>query len=43
LLNAGGQVIGINAMILGGDLGIAIPSHIADAWLAERLGRAPAR
>jgi serine protease Do len=43
LLNAGGQVIGINAMILGGDLGIAIPSHVADAWLAERLGRAPAR
>jgi len=42
LLNAAGQVIGINAMILGGDMGIAIPSHIADGWLIACLGRSSA-
>jgi serine protease Do len=42
LLNASGQVIGINTMILGGDMGVAIPGHIADGWVADRLGRAPA-
>jgi serine protease Do len=42
LLNAGGQVIGINTMILGGDMGIAIPSHIADEWLADCLSRVQA-
>jgi len=42
LLNASGQVIGINTMILGGDMGIAIPGHIADGWVADRLGRTPA-
>lgn len=35
LLNARGEVIGINAMIMGGDLSVAIPSHVAIAWLAE--------
>jgi serine protease Do len=34
LLNALGEVIGINAMIFGGDLAVAIPSHVASAWLA---------
>ena len=34
LLNARGEVIGINAMILGGDLSVAIPSHVAAEWLA---------
>ncbi|MEN9933900.1 MAG: hypothetical protein RLZZ387_479 [Chloroflexota bacterium] len=34
LLNARGQVVGINAMIFGGDLAVAIPSHVAAEWLA---------
>lgn len=34
LLNARGEVIGINAMIFGGDLAVAIPSHVASEWLA---------
>ncbi len=36
LLNARGEVIGINAMIMGGDLSVAIPSHVAVAWLNEQ-------
>lgn len=39
LLNARGEVVGINAMIFGGDLSVAIPSHVAMAWAA----RLPAR
>lgn len=35
LLNALGEVIGINAMIMGGDMSVAIPSHVATAWLAQ--------
>lgn len=34
LLNAQGTVVGINAMIFGGDLAVAIPSHVASAWVA---------
>src|SRR5215207_8933758 len=41
LLNARGEVVGINAMIFGG-LALAIPSNTASAWLAKeprpRLG-----
>jgi serine protease Do len=32
LVNARGEVIGINTMIVGGDLGVAIPSQLADAF-----------
>jgi serine protease Do len=32
--HAHGHVVGINAMIFGGDMGVAIPSHVASAWLA---------
>lgn len=39
LLNARGEVVGINAMIFGGDLSVAIPSHVAVAW----AGRLPER
>lgn len=39
LLNARGEVVGINAMIFGGDLSVAIPTHVAQAWAA----RLPAR
>lgn len=34
LLNAHGAVIGITAMIFGGDMAVAIPSHVAGAWVA---------
>ncbi len=34
LINAQGAVVGINAMIFGGDLGVAIPSHVAATWVA---------
>src|SRR5581483_2807859 len=34
LLNADGQVVGINAMIFGGDLSVAIPSSVVSGWLA---------
>ncbi|MEI8167936.1 MAG: trypsin-like peptidase domain-containing protein [Chloroflexales bacterium] len=39
LLNAQGEVVGINAMIFGGDLSVAIPSHVALDWVT----RLPAR
>lgn len=39
LLNADGQVVGINAMIFGGDLSVSIPSSVAQTWLAELPGR----
>ena len=35
LLNAEGLVIGINAMVWSGDLGVAIPSDIARRWLSS--------
>jgi serine protease Do len=36
LVNANGAVIGINTMIVGGDQGLAIPSHVANAFV-ERV------
>ena len=39
LLNADGQVVGINAMIFGGDLSVAIPSSVVSSWLAELPAR----
>ena len=35
LLNAQGHVIGINAMIMGGDLSVAIPSSVVSTWIAQ--------
>ena len=32
LVNANGALVGINTMILGGDQGIAVPSHVASAF-----------
>jgi serine protease Do len=36
LLNARGEVVGINAMIFGGDLSVAIPSHVALEWVGRQ-------
>ena len=35
LVNAAGQVIGLNTMIVGGDLGVAIPIHLAAEFAAS--------
>lgn len=35
LLNADGAVVGINSMILGGDLAVSIPSSAVNTWLAS--------
>lgn len=35
LLDADGKVVGINAMIFGGDLSVAIPSNVVTTWLAS--------
>lgn len=35
LLDADGKVVGINAMIFGGDLSVAIPSNVVTSWLAS--------
>jgi serine protease Do len=33
LVNAAGEVIGINTLVVGGDQGYAIPAHLADAFV----------
>ena len=35
LLNASGAVVGINAMVFGGDLGVSIASNVLSDWIAE--------
>jgi serine protease Do len=41
LVNARGEVVGINAMIFGGDLSVAIPAHIASQFLAVAQSEGP--
>ena len=38
LVNTLGGVIGINTMIVGGDLGVAIPSQVAEGFVTRALG-----
>jgi len=38
LVNAAGGVVGINTMLVGGDLGVAIPSHVVSDFVAQALG-----
>jgi serine protease Do len=33
LLDARGEVVGLNAMVIGGDLAVAIPSDVVGRWL----------
>jgi serine protease Do len=35
LVNARGEVVGINSMIWQGDLGVAVPSHVAQSWRSK--------
>lgn len=37
LVNASGEVVGINTMVVGGDQGVAIPSAVADDFVASAL------
>ena len=37
LVNAGGEMVGINTMIMGGDQAIAIPSHLAQEFVERAL------
>jgi serine protease Do len=41
LINAAGGVIGINAMIIGGDQGVAIPSQVAREFIENILQSQP--
>jgi serine protease Do len=34
LLDARGEVVGLNAMVIGGDLSVAIPSDVVSRWLS---------
>lgn len=38
LVNAAGGVIGINTMVVGGDLGVAIPSHLVEEFVNRAIG-----
>lgn len=38
MVNAVGGVVGINTMIVGGDLGVAIPSHLVSEFVRQALG-----
>jgi serine protease Do len=33
LLDARGEIVGVNAMVIGGDLSVAIPSDVVRRWL----------
>jgi serine protease Do len=35
LVNAAGEVIGINTLIMGGDQGVAIPAYLASGWINQ--------
>ena len=39
LIDASGAVIGINTMIVGGDLGVAVPSHVVNEFVDKALGQ----
>jgi serine protease Do len=41
LVNASGAVVGINTMVIGGDQGIAIPSHVAGDFVAQATKHGP--
>jgi len=34
LLDADGKVVGVNAMVFGGDLAVSIPSNVVSTWIA---------
>lgn len=38
LVNAAGAVVGVNTMIIGGDLGVAVPSHLVTQFVESSMG-----
>jgi len=38
LVNVAGGVLGINTMIVGGDQGVAIPSHVVESFVNQSIG-----
>lgn len=38
LLDARGRLIGVNTMIMGGDLGVAVPSHEVGKFVGQEVG-----
>jgi S1-C subfamily serine protease len=38
MVNSNGRLVGINTMIAGPDVGMAVPVHIVKSFLKERLG-----
>lgn len=38
LVNLSAGVIGINTMVIGGDMGVAIPSHVVNSFVSEEIG-----
>ena len=43
VLDAHGRVVGISTVMAGPDMGMAVPSHVVAAFLAERVERARAQ
>ena len=41
LVDASGAVVGINTMVIGGDQGIAIPSHVASDFFTQAMQDSP--
>ncbi len=39
LVDAEGRLVGVNMMMAGPDVGLAVPIHVAKAFLKEKLGR----
>ena len=40
LLDAEGRLVGINTMMTGPDIGMAVPVHVVKRFLREKLGSA---
>lgn len=38
LLSASGEVVGVNSMVWNGNLGVAVPAYVAQAWAAQLSG-----
>lgn len=41
LVNAAGEVVGVNTMIVGGDLGVALPSHLVNTFVRLVIDNQP--
>ena len=39
LIDASGAVIGVNTMVIGGDSGVAVPSHVVSSFVDQAISR----